>query len=116
MSAAIAIRDHMTNWINGTREGEFVSMGVFTDGTFYDIPEDFVFSVPVKCVDFKYTVVTGLELSPFARQKIDISLRELQDEKEEANSYEEDGSEDEDDEEENTKKIECAIKSNHSLS
>lgn len=90
MSAAIAIRDHIVNWMYGTKEGEFVSMGVFTNGSFYDLPSDFVFSVPVQCRDFKYTVVTGLEISPFARSKINISLRELQDEKEEANSYDSD--------------------------
>lgn len=98
MSAAIAIRDHLVSWMNGTKDGEFVSMGVFTDGSFYDLPADFVFSVPVKCAaDFTYTVVNNLDISPFARQKINTSLRELQEEKEEANSYEEeDGDEDED--------------------
>ncbi|KAL4462545.1 hypothetical protein ABPG74_000375 [Tetrahymena malaccensis] len=87
MSAAIAIRDHLVNWIYGTSEGQFVSMGVYTDGSFYDLPADFVFSVPVKCKDFKYEVVKDLTISQFSRQKINISLRELQDEKEEANCY-----------------------------
>jgi len=95
MSAAIAIRDHMVSWMNGTPEGEFVSMGVYTDGSFYDIPADYVFSVPVKCKNFEYEVVKDLDLSEYAKQKISISLRELEEEKEEANSYEDD--EDEED-------------------
>lgn len=90
MSAAIAIRDHLLSWKNGTKEGEFVSMGVYTDGTFYDLPADYVFSVPVKCKDFTYEVVKDLSISEFARSKINISLKELTEEKEEANSLPED--------------------------
>jgi len=67
MSAAIAIRDHMVSWMKGTPEGEFVSMGVYTDGSFYGVPADFVFSVPVKCKNFEYEVVKGLELSEYAK-------------------------------------------------
>jgi len=67
MSAAIAIRDHMVSWMNGTPEGEFVSMGVYTDGSFYDIPADYVFSVPVKCKNFEYEVVKDLDLSEYAK-------------------------------------------------
>jgi len=85
MSAAIAIRDHLVNWMYGTKEGEFVSMGVYTDGTFYDLPKDFVFSVPVKCKDFTFEVVKNLAVSEFSKSKINISLKELQEEKEEAN-------------------------------
>lgn len=67
MSAAIAIRDHLVNWLKGTKEGEYVSMGIYTDGSFYDLPADFVFSVPVRCKDSKYEVVRNLDISPFSR-------------------------------------------------
>lgn len=77
MSAAIAIRDHLINWMFGTPEGEFVSMGIYSDGSYYDLPSDFVISVPVKCKDFTYEVVRDLSINQFSRSKIDITLREL---------------------------------------
>lgn len=67
MSAAIAIRDHLVNWIYGTPEGQYVSMGVYCDGSFYEIPNDFVFSVPVKCKEFEYEVVKDLVNSQFSK-------------------------------------------------
>lgn len=66
MSAAIAIRDHIKNLKNGTKEGEFTSMGVYMDGSIYNIPKDLVFSVPVKCKDYNYEVVKDLSLSEFS--------------------------------------------------
>jgi len=46
MSAAKAACDHMRSWWNGTAEGEFVSMGVYSDGTHYNAPEGVMYSFP----------------------------------------------------------------------
>jgi len=80
LSAANAIIDHMHDWVLGTPEGEWVSMGVPTDGS-YGIKDDLVFSFPVTCKNGKYTVVTGLEINDFAHSKIEITKNELLDEK-----------------------------------
>jgi len=80
LSAANAIIDHMHDWILGTPEGEWVSMGVPTDGS-YGIKDELVFSYPVTCKDGKYTIVQGLELNDFAHGKIEATKQELLDEK-----------------------------------
>ncbi|KRX08925.1 Mitochondrial carrier domain [Pseudocohnilembus persalinus] len=90
MSAANAVKDHFRSWYFGTQEGEFVSMGIYTENfnNLYGIPDDMVFSVPLKCKDFEYEVVKDLELDEFQREKIGITLRELQEEKEESQKQE----------------------------
>jgi len=79
-SAAQAIVDHMHDWVHGTNEGEYVSMGVPSDGS-YDIPEGVVYSYPVTIKDGKASIVQGLQVSEFAREKMDATLKELQEEK-----------------------------------
>ncbi|EGR30080.1 malate dehydrogenase nad, putative [Ichthyophthirius multifiliis] len=83
LSAAVAIKDHLKNWIFGTKDGEFVSMGVYCDGSFYGLPQNFVFSVPVICKNFDYEVVKDLQISEVQKNRIMDSLKELQEEKEE---------------------------------
>lgn len=56
MSAAKAAGDHMRDWWNGTKPGQWVSMGVVSDGS-YGIPKDIVFSFPVTIKDKKFTIV-----------------------------------------------------------
>lgn len=56
MSAANAAADHMRDWFFGTKPGQFVSMGVVSDGS-YGIPKDIVFSFPVTIKDKQYTIV-----------------------------------------------------------
>lgn len=56
MSAANAASDHMRDWWMGTKPGQFVSMGVVSDGS-YGIPKDIVFSFPVAISDKKFTIV-----------------------------------------------------------
>ncbi|XP_071963876.1 malate dehydrogenase, cytoplasmic-like [Antedon mediterranea] len=82
MSAAKAIGDHMRDWWFGTKENEWVSMGVLSDGTKYGIPKDIVYSMPVKIgADKSWSVVDGLSISDFAREKMDITAKELLEEK-----------------------------------
>ncbi|KAF2069468.1 hypothetical protein CYY_009213 [Polysphondylium violaceum] len=79
-SAAKAITDHMHDWVFGTPEGEYVSMGVPSDGS-YGIPEGIIFSFPVTIKNGKYTIVQGLPIDPFSRALIDSTHSELIQEK-----------------------------------
>lgn len=87
MSAAKAACDHVKAWWNGTKPGEMVSMGVFSDGS-YSTPEGIMYSFPVTIdkATKKWKVVTGLEISEFARRKMDASAKELCEERKEAMS------------------------------
>ncbi len=84
LSAANALVDHCRNWLGGrpTLEGDWVSMAVASDGS-YDVPEGLISSFPVH-TDGKgnYEIVPELDLSPSARERIQISVRELQAERE----------------------------------
>lgn len=79
-SAANAAIDHMKSWIHGTAEGEVVTMGVPSDGS-YGIPEGVIFGYPCTCKDGQYTVVQGFAISDFSRKYIDITYNELCEEK-----------------------------------
>ncbi|XP_008558001.1 malate dehydrogenase, cytoplasmic [Microplitis demolitor] len=83
MSAAKAAGDHMRDWWFGTKPGQWVSMGVVSDGS-YGIPKDIVFSFPVTVKDKKFEIVQGLEISEFARSKLGITSKELEEERAEA--------------------------------
>ncbi|KAF7992849.1 hypothetical protein HCN44_005193 [Aphidius gifuensis] len=85
MSAANAAADHMRDWFVGTKPGQYVSMGVVSDGS-YGIPKDIVFSFPVTIKDKQYTIVQGLEINDFAKTKLDITVKELEEERADAHS------------------------------
>lgn len=85
MSAAKAAGDHMRDWWMGTKPGEWVSMGVVSDGS-YGVPKDIVFSFPVTVEKGQYKIVQGLPISDFARGKMNITAKELEDERAEANN------------------------------
>jgi malate dehydrogenase len=82
-SAAFAAVDHMRDWVNGTAEGQWVSMGVPSDGS-YGIAAGVVYSYPCTCKDGKYTIVQGLSVSEFSRGKMDLTNKELQEERDTA--------------------------------
>ena len=75
-SAANAVIHHMQDWIFGTRENDWTSMGIPSDGS-YGIPEDIVYSFPVTCQNGSYSIVQGLALTDFDRAKMKISYDEL---------------------------------------
>ncbi|AOJ91204.1 malate dehydrogenase [Burkholderia sp. MSMB0856] len=77
-SAANAAIDQMRDWIRGS-DGRWVSMSVPSDGS-YGIPRGLIFGVPVICHDGRYERVEGIHIDAFARQCIDRSVHELQDE------------------------------------
>lgn len=83
MSAAKAATDHMRDWWNGTSNGQWVSMGVVSDGS-YGVPKDIVFSFPVSIQNKQWKIVQGLSVDDFARSKFDVTAKELLEEKEEA--------------------------------
>jgi malate dehydrogenase len=79
-SAANAAMDHVRDWIEGTRPGNWVSMGIPSDGS-YGIPEGVIYGFPVTCEGGKYTIVKGLQISEFARARMDATLKELHEER-----------------------------------
>jgi len=85
-SAAKAVVDHMHDWVLGTPPDEYVSMAVYSDGTLYGVPEGIFYSFPVKCQGGSYSIVPGLEVSDFSREKMDLTAKELTEELELAKS------------------------------
>jgi malate dehydrogenase len=75
-SAANAAIDHVHDWVLGTPEGDWVSMGVPTDGS-YGVEEGIVAGLPCRCEGGEWSVVEGLEIPDFSRGRIDASADEL---------------------------------------
>ena len=80
-SAANAAIDHVRSWHLGTPDGDWVSMGVASDGS-YGVPEGLMSSFPCTCAGGEYSIVQGLEIDDFSRARIDASVAELVDERE----------------------------------
>lgn len=79
-SAANAAIDHMRNWALGTPEGDWVSMAIPSDGS-YGVPEGLISSFPCVCKNGDYQIVQGLDIDAFSRAKIDASVAELMEER-----------------------------------
>jgi len=79
-SAANAAVDHMRDWVVGTPEGDWVSMGVPSDGS-YGVPEGLISSFPCTTKDGTWEIVPGLEVDTFSRGRIDASVAELAEER-----------------------------------
>jgi malate dehydrogenase len=79
-SAANAAIDHMRDWVKGSQDGSWVSMGIPSDGS-YGIPEGVLYGYPVTCKGGKYEIVKGLDVSDFARKRMDATLKELHEER-----------------------------------
>ena len=79
-SAANAAIDHIRDWSLGTRDGDWVSMGVPSDGS-YGIPEGVLYGYPVTCKGGRYEIVKGIEISDFSRKRMDATLKELHEER-----------------------------------
>lgn len=77
LSAASSACDHIRDWVCGTKPGEWVSMGVWSDGSHYGAPKDVVFSFPVTCEGGAWKVVEGLGLSEAAAAKLAATGAEL---------------------------------------
>ncbi len=77
-SAANAAIDHMRDWALGTH-GQWVTMGVPSNGE-YGIPKDVMFGFPVTTAAGEYKIVEGLEIDAFSQERINLTLKELQEE------------------------------------
>ncbi|KAJ4955751.1 hypothetical protein NE237_012534 [Protea cynaroides] len=80
MSAASAACDHIRDWVLGTPKGTWVSMGVYSDGS-YGIPSGLIYSFPVTCEKGEWSIVQGLKIDEFSREKMDATAKELIEEK-----------------------------------
>jgi malate dehydrogenase len=79
-SAAAAAIDHIYTWVNGTAEGDWVSMAVPSDGS-YGIKEGVIYSYPVTTKNGEYEIVQGLSIDEFSRKRMDLSDQELREER-----------------------------------
>ena len=81
-SAANAAIDHMHSWAMGTAPGDWVSMAVPSDGS-YGVPEGLISSFPCTCANGEWSIVQGLDIDDYSRAKIDASVAELGEERDE---------------------------------
>lgn len=79
-SAASATIDAARSWLLGSPDGDWVSMAVFSDGS-YGVPEGIVSSFPVTTKDGDWSIVQGLEIDDFSRSRIDKTTAELVEER-----------------------------------
>jgi len=78
-SAANAAIDHVRDWILGS-DGKWVTMGVPSDGS-YGIPEGIIYGLPVITKNGEYAIVKDLEIDAFSRERMDLTLKELLEER-----------------------------------
>jgi len=79
-SAANAAIAHMRSWALGTADGDWVSMGVYSDGS-YGITEGLIYSFPCTCKDGDWSIVQGVEINDFSRAKMSATEQELTEER-----------------------------------
>ena len=79
-SAANAAIDHMRDWALGTAEGDWTSMGVYSDGS-YGIQEGLIYSFPCTCKNGDWEIVQGVDINDFSRDKMTATEQELAEER-----------------------------------
>ena len=79
-SAANAAIDHVRDWVLGTPDGDWISMGIASDGS-YGVDEGLISGFPVTCSGGSYQVVQGLDLDDFSRSKLEATVNELKEER-----------------------------------
>ena len=79
-SAATAAIDHVHDWALGTADGDWVSMSVPSDGS-YGVEEGLISGFPCTCSNGEWSIVTGLDLNDFSRERIDATVNELKQER-----------------------------------
>ena len=75
-SAANAAIDHMNNWVLGSKKNDWVSMGVYSDGS-YGITEGLIYSFPVRCKDGDWSIVNDISINDFSKKKMELTEVEL---------------------------------------
>jgi malate dehydrogenase len=79
-SAANAAIDHIRDWLKGSPSGNWVTMGVPSDGS-YGIGEGVIYGYPVICNAGRYEIVKGIEINDFSRSRMNATLKELHEER-----------------------------------
>jgi malate dehydrogenase len=79
-SAANAAIEHLRDWVLGTREGDWTSMAVASDGS-YGIAPGLVYSYPVTTKNGEYAIVPDLPINAFSRERMDLTRQELEEER-----------------------------------
>lgn len=79
-SAANAAIEHVRDWVLGSAEGDTLSMGIYSDGS-YGIQEGLIYSFPVTCKNGTYEIVQGLEVDDFSQEKMKATEQELAEER-----------------------------------
>lgn len=79
-SAANAAIFHMRDWVLGTPADDWVSMGIYSDGS-YGIAEGLIYSFPCVCKNGDWEIVQGLDISDFSREKMQATETELAEER-----------------------------------
>ncbi len=79
-SAGSSAIDHVRDWVMGTPAGEWVSMGIPSDGS-YGIPEGVIYGYPVTCKNGQYEIVQGLAINDFSRARMEATHKELLEER-----------------------------------
>ncbi len=75
-SAASSAIDHIRSWALGSEEGDWVSMGVYSDGS-YGIEKGLIYSFPCVCKNGDWEIVQGLEINEFSQARMDATEQEL---------------------------------------
>ena len=84
-SAANAAIDHVRDWVSGTRDGDWVTMGIPADGS-YGVAEGVIYGYPVTCRGGGIQIVKGIDISEFSRKRMDATLKELHEERDNVRS------------------------------
>jgi len=79
-SAANAAIDHMRTWALGSAEGDWVSMGVYSDGS-YGIEKGLIYSFPCVCKNGDWEIVQGVEVNDFSKARMQATEQELREER-----------------------------------
>lgn len=79
-SAASASVDHIRDWVNGSPDGDWVSMAIPSDGS-YGISEGIIYSFPVTCKNGEYSIVKDIPIDDFSRERMDATMNELTEER-----------------------------------
>lgn len=79
-SAANAAIDHIRDWALGSEDGDWVSMGVYSDGS-YGIEEGLLYSFPCTCANGEWSIVQGLDIDEFSRGRMTATEKELKEER-----------------------------------
>ena len=70
----------MRNWALGTEGDDWVSMGVYADGS-YGVTKGLIYSFPCRCEGGDWSIVQGLDISEFSQGRMDATQQELEEER-----------------------------------